>query len=101
MVETHGNLKSPAAGPDEIGDPGISGEDKAGEDASTFEAKLWQLRRDIAKLREDVGAIAQARAAKASERVRRSLWSAMAAALCVGVCLGRRTHRRASISERC
>lgn len=93
MVETDGNMKSPAAAPDEIGDPGIGIEGKAGEDAAGREAKLWQLRRDIARLREDVGAIAQSRAAKASELVRRNPWSAMAAALCVGVCLGRRTHR--------
>jgi ElaB/YqjD/DUF883 family membrane-anchored ribosome-binding protein len=93
MVETDGNTKSPAASPDEIGDPGIGVGQAAGKGASSTEAKLWQLRRDIARLREDVAAIAQSRAAKAAGLVRRNPWSAMAAALCVGVCLGRRTHR--------
>ncbi|MGK9171447.1 hypothetical protein KXR53_34490 [Inquilinus limosus] len=94
MVETHGSMKSPASAPDESGDPGIGVEDKAGtDDAANFETKLSQLRRDIAKLREDVGAISQSPAVKASELMQRRPWSAMAAALCVGVYLGRRMHR--------
>lgn len=94
MVETHGTMKSPAAAPDEIGDPGIGIEDRAGaERAASFETKLGQLRREIAKLREDVGTIAQSPAAKASELMRRRPWSAIAAALCVGIYLGRGMHR--------
>jgi ElaB/YqjD/DUF883 family membrane-anchored ribosome-binding protein len=89
MVETDGNTKSPAASPDETG---IGVGQAAREDGSSTEAKLWQLRRDIARLREDVAAIAESRAAKAAGLVRRNPWSAMAAAVCVGVCLGRRTH---------
>jgi hypothetical protein len=92
MVETHGNMKSPAAAPDEIGDPGIGIEDNAGEDAAGREAKLRQLRRDIARLREDVAAITRSRSVEATKLVRRNPWSAMAAALCVGICLGRRQH---------
>lgn len=89
MVETDGKTKS-AAAPDETG---IGVGQAAGKDASSTEAKLWQLRRDIARLREDVAAIAESRAAKAAGLVRRNPWSAMAAAVCAGVCLGRRTHR--------
>jgi ElaB/YqjD/DUF883 family membrane-anchored ribosome-binding protein len=92
MVETDGNMKSPTSAPDEIGGAGIGVGQAAGKHASSTEAKLWQLRRDVARLREDVAAIAESRAAKAAGLVRRNPWSAMAAAVCVGVCLGRRTH---------
>lgn len=92
MVETDGKAKS-AAAPDETGDPGIGVEQATGKHGSSTEAKLWQLRRDIARLREDVATIAESRAAKAAGLVRRNPWSAVAVAVCAGICLGRRTHR--------
>jgi ElaB/YqjD/DUF883 family membrane-anchored ribosome-binding protein len=93
MVEPQSGNASPAAAPDKIGAPGIGGEDAAGKDATSRASQLWRLRQDIAKLREDVAAIAQSRAVKAAGLVRRKPWSAMAAALCVGICLGRRSLR--------
>lgn len=93
MGETDGKMKSAAAGPDEIRDPGLGIEDSAGEDAGSREAKLWQLRRDIAGLREDVAAITRVGATKATGLVRRNPWSAIVAALCAGIYLGRRGLR--------
>jgi len=90
MIESHGNTKSPAAGPDEIDDPGIGIEDKPGEDAAGREAMVRQLRQDIARLREDIAAIAQSRVDKGMGLVRRNPWPAIGAAVCVGICLGRR-----------
>jgi len=90
MVESHGNTKSPAAGPDEIDDPGVGIEDKHGEDAVGREAEVRQLRQDIARLQEDIAAIAQSRTDKAMGLVRRNPWPAIGAAVCVGICMGRK-----------
>lgn len=92
MVETNGDTRPAAAVANGTGDSGTA-EKAAGEAAPGVEAQLWQLRRDIARLREDVAAMARSRAAKARRLVRRNPWPAMAAALCAGLCLGRRVLR--------